>query len=196
VYYKNYRLGNGPPKREGFHIMATATVVDFPANATKGDTFTNAESVEFKFTGSAWRKVRNARPALELSTMDASIVKAEVVADRKRTRNTSARERKAQQKAIDGLVQKAYDAWVKAGKPSEWAKMPGANVKLPATQLDTLKSAVYAAGQYLDLRVRFGNVSIVDVDGTEIADVVFTASDKPVEAEDASANGDSAPADK
>ena len=176
-------------------MTATATEINFPKDAEKGATFT-ADGVNYKYNGTSWRKVRTERPALELSTMDASIVKAEVVATRKRTRNTSDRERKAQQKAIDGLVQKAYDAYVKAGKPTDWVKMPGANVKLPATQLDTLKSAVYAAGQYLDLRVRFGNITIAEKDGVEYADVIFTASDKPAEAEDASANGDSAPSDQ
>jgi len=175
-------------------MSATATEIQFPENPTKGQEF-KADGVDYKFTGSKWRKVRQARPELQLATMEATIIKPSVIAERRRTRSTSDRERKAQQKAVDGLVQKAYDAWVKAGKPTEWAKMPGANVQLPATQLDTLKSAVYSAGQYLDLRVRFGNITIAERDGVEYADVVFTASDKPVSADYPAPNGDSAPAE-
>lgn len=132
------------------------------------------------------RKPRTPRPALDLTTMDASIVKPAVVAERKRTRNVSLKERKAQQKAVDGLVQKAYDAWVKAGSPTAWADQPGGHVILPMPQLETLKSAVYAAGQYLDLRVRFGSINEVDRDGQPYADVVFVATDKPADKADES----------
>jgi hypothetical protein len=124
------------------------------------------------------RKPRTPRPRLTLNTIAASIVPPETVAARKRSVNRSAKPRSAEQLAIDNLTTKAHQAWVKAGKPSDWAKCPGANVRCLADQLETLKTAVYNAGTFLGFTVRFGSVTETEVDGKVYADVVYTVRDK------------------
>jgi hypothetical protein len=127
------------------------------------------------------RKPKTARPRLVLADLTASIISPEEVAKRRRTFKRDAKPRSAEQKAIDALVKQTHDKWVASGKKENWTEREGANVILPTPQLDTLKSAVYSAGTFLGLRVRFGTIVPVKKNGKDFSDVVFTVTDKPAD---------------
>jgi hypothetical protein len=122
---------------------------------------------------------RTPRPKLNLGEMQASLVSAKTVAERRRTVNRTAKPRSNEQKAIDGLVKQVHDKWVAKGRPTKWGERDGAQVVLPAEQLESLRAAVYSAGTFLGVRVRFGSITTITKDGKEYADVLFTVIDAP-----------------
>jgi hypothetical protein len=125
------------------------------------------------------RKPRTPRPPLDLSAMSAAIVAPDVVAKRRRTVNREGGARKPAQVEIDKLVTAVHAAWVKAGRPEKWDERPGTQIKVPAAQAETLYSAMYSAGSFLNLRVRRGDVREYEDNGKAMVDVVFTVTDMP-----------------
>lgn len=74
------------------------------------------------------------------------------------------RERKPEQKAMDEVAQAAYAAWVKAGRPSQWAKMPVVTFYLTEEELPAWRHLIRRACSIADptepdtgVRVHFGN---------------------------------------
>jgi hypothetical protein len=74
------------------------------------------------------------------------------------------RERKEQQKAMDKVAARAYAAWVKAGRPSVWNKMPVITYFLDEDDVPKYKFLIRRAcaivepeGDAPGVRVRFGN---------------------------------------
>lgn len=74
------------------------------------------------------------------------------------------RERSEQQKWMDAVAVKAYEAWVTAGKPSMWQKIPVITYFVSDDDLPKYKylirracSIVEPAGDSPGVRVRFGN---------------------------------------
>jgi hypothetical protein len=132
------------------------------------------------------RKVRAPRPTLDVTAIQASIVKPEVVAQRRRVVNRDSKARTPAQLSIDKLVKATYDAWVKAGKPVKWEDRPGANVRIPNVQVETLTAAVHSSTRFLSeqeghpaIKASFGHTNMIEVDGKRFADMVFTVTEKP-----------------
>jgi hypothetical protein len=136
----------------------------------------------------AEKKKRTPRPPLEISAMTAAIVGPDVVAKRRRTLKGRG-VRKGAQLEIDKLVRAAHEAWVKGGRPEEWEKRSGAQITVPASQAETLYTAMYNAGSFLGLRVRRGDVQEFEKDGKAFVDVVFTVTDVPAEEDKAADDG-------
>jgi hypothetical protein len=134
-----------------------------------------SEQVQEKKT----RKPRTPRPPLDISAMTAAIIAPDAVAKRQRTVKRDGGARKPAQLEIDKLVTAVHAAWVKAGKPEKWSLRPGTQIKVPAAQAETLYSAMYSAGSFLNLRVRRGDVREYEDNGNAMVDVVFTVTDMP-----------------
>lgn len=148
--------------------------------------------------GAKMRKIKQPRPALDLGTLTASIVKPEVIKTRRRTvlRQGGTGERTPAQKAVDKLVEATYAAWVKAGKPAKWDDRPGANVRVLNVQAESLVAAVHGATAFLSaqegharIKALFGNTDFVEADGQRFADMVFTVIEKPANEPEATAEG-------
>lgn len=90
------------------------------------------------------------------------------------------KERTAEQKQIDTIVERAWEAWKNSGRPTAWAKMQGMKLRVPADQLSTLQYRIRQAGTFFDCKIRFGAVK--EADG--YAEVVFVAMDRPVKKTD------------
>lgn len=84
-------------------------------------------------------------------------------------------ERSDAQKRLDAMVEQAWKDWKAAGEPTEWPKMPGVELTIAESRFESLQAGVRKAGQYLDLRVRFGKVK---KDGNGNVEVVFVVTDK------------------
>jgi hypothetical protein len=74
------------------------------------------------------------------------------------------RERTDQQKTMDAVAAKAYAEWVKADKPSAWAKMPVVTYFLDEDELSAYRYLIRRACEIVEpvdgatgVRVRFGN---------------------------------------
>lgn len=74
------------------------------------------------------------------------------------------RERNDQQKAMDAVAVKAYEAWIKAGRPSIWAKVPVVTYFLEEADVPKYKYLIRRACAIVEpaegspgVRVRFGN---------------------------------------
>jgi hypothetical protein len=85
------------------------------------------------------------------------------------------RERSPEQKRLDAMVEAAWQAWKDKGQPTEWPKMPGVSVTIPEAKHETLLAGIRKAGQFYDLRVRFGRPI---KDGSGNVEVVFVVTDK------------------
>lgn len=112
-------------------------------------------------------------PALDLSDVQLSVAGPEVA--REHIARKGPRERSKAQKTLDTLVQRAYDKWVKAGKPDNFADRPVGVARVPEAQLMTVKRALQVgSGTFLNVSIRFGDIRVVE----GYADVVFTATDR------------------
>jgi hypothetical protein len=120
---------------------------------------------------------RKKLPPLDLSDAQLSLVGPDVLQARRKTRGS--RERTKAQKTLDALVQKAYDKWVKDGRPDDFGKRPGGHVRVPESQLLSVKRAIYSAGKFLNMAIRFGDEILSD----GYAEVVFSATDRKPKAE-------------
>jgi hypothetical protein len=155
-----------------------------------------SEPTENKATPDTDTKVRKPRvklPELDLGSFaSVEIVAPTVIAQRRTTKVSKPRTK--QQIAIDQIVTKAHAAWIKAGKPAKWQDRPGAHLVVPETQLASLRAAVYNSCQFLGKRVRFGDIALSaaevndknEVVKPDMADVVFTVTDKPVGSDEVS----------
>ncbi len=89
-------------------------------------------------------------------------------------------ERDAEQRYFDQLVQEAWDAWVDAGRPTDWLEMPGTFMTVPADQVETLKWRIGKSRAHYDFKIRYGRTEMVkDDQGDDYAQVVFVVSDRP-----------------
>jgi hypothetical protein len=141
--------------------------------------------------GAKVRKIKQARPALDLGTMTASIVKGEAVAKRRRivNRDGGGKARTPAQLAVDKLVEATYQAWVKAGKPAKWEDRPAGNVRVLNVQAESLTSAVHSATGFLSaqeghapVKAMFGQTVMTEDKGVRYADMMFTVIEKTSEA--------------
>lgn len=101
------------------------------------------------------------------------------------------KDRTAEQKLVDGIVEKAWEAWKTSGRPNRWAKMQGMQLRVPEAQFDTLQYRIRQAGTFLDLKIRFGAVTRKD----GYAEVVFVATDRPDPKKSTASQSDESPAD-
>lgn len=118
---------------------------------------------------------------LDLSGLESAVVTdPREMAKARRTRG----ERSAEQKKLDAMVEGAWQAWKEAGQPSEWPKMPGVKVRIGEAQFETLQAGIRKAGQFYDLKVRFGKVSKLNTPNGTICEVVFVVTDRPEKDDD------------
>lgn len=114
------------------------------------------------------------REALELN-LDGLVVQTvtdpQEMAKARRTRG----ERSPEQKRLDAMVEAAWKAWKEAGEPTEWPRMPGVKLRISEAQFETLQAGIRKAGNFYDLRVRFGR-PIKGSDGT--VEIVFVVTDR------------------
>lgn len=132
-----------------------------PATPTPTPTPDGAESAE----KTAEKPVR--KPAPDTSGIKAEDIQAAVVADVPELLDAGKpmRERTAEQKEMDTVVSKAYQRWVEADRPSQWAKMPVITYFLPDEK--TVAAWVYLikrgaqvvepSGDSTGVRIHFGN---------------------------------------
>jgi len=106
----------------------------------------------------------------------ATVTDPKEMAKARRTRG----ERSPEQKRLDAMVEQAWEAWKAAGQPSEWPKMPGVKLRIGESQFETLQAGIRKAGQFYDLKVRFGQVK---KDGNMV-EVVFVVTDRPEKDDD------------
>lgn len=122
------------------------------------------------------KRVAKTRPALDFGDIRVEAVNdRRTMAEYRRTRG----ERDAEQTQVDKIVSAAYDEWIAAGKPTAWTDQPGTFLSVPQAQAETLRWRVVKAGQHYGLKIRFGDQK--DADG--YAEVVFTATERPVAAD-------------
>lgn len=84
-------------------------------------------------------------------------------------------ERSPEQKRLDAMVEAAWKAWKEAGEPTEWPRMPGVQLRIPEAQFETLQAGIRKAGNFYDLRVRFGRPI---KDGNGNVEIVFVVTDR------------------
>jgi hypothetical protein len=130
------------------------------------------------------KKTRVILPPLDLTGASAAVVSPDVLAKASRPRTGTRRDRSKAQLVIDDLVRKAYDAWIKAGKPASFAASPGGKITVPAANQVVVESAIRKAGNFLNLSIRFG----LNKPEGDTVEIVFKAADrKPKPAVEASA---------
>lgn len=118
------------------------------------------------------------RAALELNLdglQVATVTDPQEMAKARRTRG----ERSAEQKRLDAMVENAWKAWKEAGEPSEWPKMPGVKIRIGKAQYETLVSGIRKAGNFYDLKVRFGRPTELNTPNGPAVEVVFVVTDRP-----------------
>ncbi len=122
--------------------------------------------------------------ALNLDGLEvATVTDRQEMAKARRTRG----ERSPEQKRLDAMVETAWKAWKEAGEPTEWPKMPGVRIRISTAQYETLVAGIRKAGQFYDLKVRFGRA----VAGKDTTEVVFVVMDRPDNDTDDDDNDDS-----
>lgn len=89
-------------------------------------------------------------------------------------------ERSADQKRLDAMVETAWQAWKDKGEPTEWPKMPGVRLRIATANYETLVAGIRKAGNFYDLKVRFGKPTI---DGN-VTEIVFVVTDRPEKNDD------------
>lgn len=115
--------------------------------------------------------------ALDLDGLEVAVVTdPQEMAKSRRTRG----ERSTEQKRLDAMVENAWKAWKEAGEPSEWPKMPGVKIRIAEGRYDTLISGIRKAGQFYDLKVRFGKPQT----SGGMTEVVFVVMDRPEKDDD------------
>lgn len=90
-------------------------------------------------------------------------------------------ERSPEQKRLDAMVEAAWKAWKEAGEPTEWPRMPGVKLRIPESAFETLQAGIRKAGNFYDLKVRFGRPV---KDGSGNVEIVFVVTDRPEKDED------------
>lgn len=91
------------------------------------------------------------------------------------------RERSEVQRTMDAVIPKAHAAWIQAGKPSQWGKLPVVTYRVPPEKVDGLKYLVRRAADFHGVRARFGSAAR-DASGMEI--VAFAVMDKRTAGDD------------
>lgn len=66
-------------------------------------------------------------------------------------------ERKPEQLAMDKVAERAHEAWVKAGRPAAWPKMPVITYYLNPTHVEAYKYLIRRACDFHGTRPRFGS---------------------------------------
>lgn len=89
-------------------------------------------------------------------------------------------ERSTEQKKLDALVESAWIAWKEKGRPTEWTSMPGVRLRISESNYDTLVAGIRKAGNFFDLKVRFG----APTKGNGNVEIVFVVTDRPEKDED------------
>lgn len=113
---------------------------------------------------------KRTRKPLEL---DLSGLVVEAVTDRQEmAKARQVRERTPEQKRLDAMVEAAWKAWEEAGKPTDWPKMPGVRLTISEAKHESLVAGIRKAGQFWDLKVRFGRPI---KDGNGNVQIVFVA---------------------
>lgn len=130
---------------------------------------------------------RGPKPGSKVQPLDLDLDGLEVVAvtdsqEMAKSRRTRG-ERSPEQKRLDAMVEGAWKAWKESGEPSEWPKMPGVKIRIAESKYETLVAGIRKAGNFYDLRVRFGRA----VKSGGNVEVVFVVTDRPEKADD---NGD------
>lgn len=120
------------------------------------------------------------REALSLN-LDGLVVRTvtdpQEMAKARRTRG----ERSPEQKRLDAMVEAAWKAWKEAGEPTEWPRMPGVSLRIPEAAFETLQAGIRKAGNFYDLKVRFGRPI---KDGSGNVEIVFVVTDRPEKDDD------------
>lgn len=131
-------------------------------------------------------KPKRTRNRVVRDTLDIAGISAVVVKERNEmayARPTRG-ERSPQQQAVDKLVEQAFEAWVKGGKPDSWVDSVGMRLRVPAGgQYETLRYMLTRSSILFDVKVRIGR--ILETDG--YCEFVFVVSERP--------RGEAAPAD-
>lgn len=70
---------------------------------------------------------------------------------------TPKRARNEMQLAMDKIVSRLHADWVKAGKPNLWLDLPKGKYPVPVAQVDDLTKLINRAGEFLSVRIRYGN---------------------------------------
>lgn len=128
----------------------------------------------------AARKAKAEARAKVLGAIKLSEVKFSVTApqpDRVKTHGREPAERSKIQRAVDKLVEQAYDKWVKAGKPEKTSEKPPGHITVandPET-VDAIVAVVRSAGVFTKHRVRFLEPEESE-DKTKL-DIAFVVSD-------------------
>jgi hypothetical protein len=78
---------------------------------------------------------------------------------------------KAEQIAIDKIVDAALIRWEEDGRPTEWEAMHGKRIRVPASQIETVTWRAKRSGSFYKCKVR---LSDIDADG-DFASIVLTA---------------------
>ena len=121
--------------------------------------------------------------SLDLGGLEvATVTDPQEMAKARRTRG----ERSADQKRLDAMVENAWKSWKEAGEPTEWPKMPGVKIRIGESQFETLQAGIRKAGQFYDLKVRFGKVAKTN----GVCEVVFVVTDRPEKDDDSNDSED------
>ena len=70
---------------------------------------------------------------------------------------TPKRARNEMQLAMDKIVGRLHGDWVRAGKPSLWLDLPKGSYPVPVAQVADLTKLIDRAGDFLSVRIRYGN---------------------------------------
>lgn len=102
-------------------------------------------------------KPRVSAPAPEVDALSADMLAApeEVPADLV-SRTAPARARDEKQQAIDNVVKALHEAWVAAGSPAAWEKMPKKSYTVPASQVEGVKRSISRAADFHQVAAKFG----------------------------------------
>lgn len=122
-------------------------------------------------------RARVQRPALDMSKIGVVQINNPQTMAKLRP---AKKERDSEQKQIDAIVEKAWEAWKNTGRPTRWTDMQGMRLTVPLEQYETLVYRIRQAGTYLDLKVRFGSMrKSKGPDGIDYAETVFVATSRP-----------------
>jgi hypothetical protein len=125
-----------------------------PQTDAKTDAKTGTEAVK---NGKPGRKAGSTIVRPDTSAFDLNAIAGAVAAPAEViTLSQPTVERKPEQLAMDKVVERAHAAWVKAGRPSAWAKMPVVTYYLDPTHVEGYKYLIRRAADFHGIRPRFG----------------------------------------
>jgi hypothetical protein len=118
------------------------------------------------------------KPLAEIPLKDLKFAVSAPQPERIKTHGRAQAERSKVQKAIDRLVQQAYDKWVKAGQPEKTADKPPGHIYSPNDEatVNGIVAGVRSSSQFLKHSIRFLENEDRE-DGT--VDIAFVVFDKP-----------------